>query len=48
MYVCIRVGFVYAMNMKYSWGRAKQVGAMMACNNLQCRHVAVSLFMTMT
>jgi hypothetical protein len=35
----IRVGFVYAMNMKYSWGRVKQVGAMMACYNLQCRHV---------
>jgi hypothetical protein len=23
---CIRVGCVYARNMKYSWGRVKQVG----------------------
>jgi hypothetical protein len=36
---CIRVGFVYAMNMKYSWGRVKQVSAMMECYDLQCRHV---------
>jgi hypothetical protein len=25
IYIYIRVGFVYAMNMKYSWGRVKQV-----------------------
>jgi hypothetical protein len=29
IYIYIRVGFVYAMNMKYSWGRVKQVSAMM-------------------
>jgi hypothetical protein len=36
---CIRVGFVYARNVKYSWGRVKQMSAMMACYDLQCRHV---------
>jgi hypothetical protein len=37
--ISIRVGCVYARNMKHSWGRAKQVSAMMECYILQCRHV---------